>query len=117
MPAIGGAWLPAGTSWLRRAAVLGKRGGLPLSCAPREIEFLLQSIVLAPQPITLSLESFDVTPQPLALGFCALRPLAPLALVTGLIVAVLRHATVMADSRKLYKYEILDSEIRSAHTR
>jgi hypothetical protein len=116
-PTIRGPWLPAGTSWMRRGAVLGKRRGLSLGRTPREVEFLLQSIVLAPQPIALPLDPFEFTPQPLALGFCALCPLAPLALVRWLIVAALWHATVMADSRKLYKYEILESEIRSAQTR
>src|SRR3990172_2599265 len=44
---IRGPWLPAGTSWMRRGAVLGKRRGLSLGRTPREVEFFLQSIVLA----------------------------------------------------------------------
>ena len=100
----------------KRSAFRRRRRSESLGGTPREIELLLQSIVLAAQPIALPLDALKVTPQSLALGFCALRPLAPLALQTLLIVA-LWHATVMADSRKLYKYEIVDSEVTPARAR
>lgn len=115
--AIRGTRFSAGTPRVRHGTVLGKRRRLSLGGTPREIEFLPQSIILAPQPIAFPLNSLEFTPQPLALGFCALRPLAPLALMRVLIVAALWHATVMADSRPLYKYEILDSVATPARAR
>lgn len=96
---------------MRHGAILGERRGLSLAGTPREIQLFLQPIVLTPQAIAFPLDSVEFTPQSLAFGFGALRPFTPVTLV---LIVALGHATVMADSRRLYKYEILDSGMRTA---
>ena len=87
---------------------LRERGGLSLRRAAREIEFLLQSFILAAQPFVLALDAFALLAFSIPLTFRALRTFAPLPVGSRLIVGALEHATLMADSWKLYKYEILD---------
>jgi len=80
---------------------LGERRGLALRRAARKIQFLLQAVVLP-------LQTFTLLAFPIPLAFRALDTVAPLAIGTTRLAGALGHATVMADSRALYKYEILD---------
>lgn len=92
----------------RGRGALRERRGLAPRRAAREIQFLFQSFVFSPQPFVLALDAFALLAFAIPLTFRTLRTFTPLTAGRRLIVGALGHATVMADSRKLYKYEILD---------
>jgi hypothetical protein len=115
-PPICRTWLAPGPSWVHGGPILGKRRRLPTPGPPRRFEFLAQSFVFAPQPL-------DLSPQRLALSFGAFGTFAQrVDLGAGGIGGPLfRHADVMPEPRKKYKYGMLDrsfSELnRAARTR
>lgn len=79
---------------------------------PRVVELPLQPIVLPPQAIPFAFGAVQLTAQPIPFllrAFGAVTQLVDRSW-SGIVVACrrLRHAAFMADSRSLYKYEILD---------
>jgi hypothetical protein len=83
---------------LRGGGAFREGRSLPLRRPPREIEFLLQPLVLAPQPRILTLDSLALLAFPIPVMLRALSTFTPLTL--ALILAALGHAAFMADSRK-----------------
>jgi hypothetical protein len=99
---------------MRYRRALRKRRGLPLHRTTRQVEFLLQSLDLASQPVVFPFDAFPLRAFPIPVALGALGAFTPITLTR---VVVLGHAAFMADSRKLYKYKMLDSAVRPARVR
>jgi hypothetical protein len=106
-----GARFPSGPS-----RMAGQRfregGGLAMRRTARSVQLPLQTLVLAPQSLVLPLQALAFSVFVVAFPFHALDALAQvfsrIRLLTVVARALLRHATFMADSRKKYKYGILN---------
>lgn len=92
---------------------LRKRRGLSEAGPTRRVELLLQLLVPTLQPIALARDVASLTFGPRKLltqpGDLVLLLIDPLI---ALIAWSLGHASVMTDSRKLYKYDFLDRQCR-----
>ena len=100
----------------RGAAVGGpfeKGAAWRLPCPTRQVEFVLQPVVLAAQPVALALQPVTLVFQP---GTLAFRPLQvpPQPIVSSFKltdgVGSIRHIEVMPDSAKLYKSRMFGME-------
>jgi hypothetical protein len=95
--------------------ILRERGRLPEARAARRVELLLEALVLPFQLIALALRARQLLAQAGDFLFLALDQIV--AGVARRARALISHTTVMADSRKKYKYGILDLAPSSGATR
>jgi len=108
-PAIRRTGLATRASRVGRRSIFRKRRRLSTAGSPCRLEFRAQTLVLAPQP-------FVLPPQRLALPLCAFGAFAKrvdlVARRRRIVRWSIRHADVMPDPRKKYKYGILDRSFR-----
>ena len=111
-PMPGPASAPAAPRRRRRRA-LREGGGLAFACPTRQVEFVLQPVVLAAQPVALALQPGTLVFQPGTLAFCPLQ-VSPQPIVSSFKltdgVGSIRHIEVMPDSAKLYKSRMFGME-------
>ena len=94
---------------------LGEGGGLPEARPPRRVELIPEPLVAALQSIALVLRARQRIAQPSNL--CVLSLDQRVAGVRRRRRAHLGHASVMPESRNLYKYDILDRRRSGDETR
>ena len=99
MPAMVATCPAPGPTRRRRGGALRKRRGLAFGRAPRQVQCLLQPLVLTAQPVALT---FHLRPVALRPRQVPTQPIVFSLKVTNRIGAI-RHIEVMPDSRKKYK--------------
>jgi hypothetical protein len=91
---------------------LRKRSGLSVRGATSLLQLPLQAVIVSPQPIALPFDAFEFAAQAILFALRTLGAFTKFVARGRLLVICtggpLRHALVMAEPRKLYKYEILD---------
>ena len=95
---------PAGR---RARGTLRERRRLAFRRTPRQVEFVLQALVLTLQPIAFTLGSYQLAAQAGNLALPVLDRARPIV-AAGRSVGASAHAPVMPDTRNLYKYKFLD---------
>ena len=93
-------------SWLWRGRAFRERCRLPCARPTRQVEFVLQPLVLTAQPVAVALQSdafcfrpFKLAPQPCNFAFAVPRSVRPI-----------RHIEVMPDSGQLYTSKMFGME-------
>jgi len=86
--------------------IFRKRRGLPKAGAPGCVELLLEALVLSLQAIAFALGARQLLAQ--ARDFVVLPLDQIVAIVARRTARFICHTVVMADSRRKYKYGILD---------
>ena len=94
---------------------LGEGCGLPEARPPRRVELILEPLVAALQSITLVLRARQRIAQPSNLFVLSLDQ--RVAVVGRRQRAHIGHASLMPESRNLYKYDILDRRRSGDETR
>ena len=79
------------------------------------LQLPLQAIVVSPQPIALPFDAFEFAAQAILFALRTLGAFTQVVVRGRLLVICacgpLRHAIVMAEPRKLYKYNFLDERV------
>ena len=108
MPSIVTSGSPPRPARMTLRGALRERGRRPFRRAARQVECLLQPLVLALQSVPLALQSVPLAfeTNPVAIGPCQL-PTQPLNLARKVVrdVRLIRHIDVMPDPGKKYKWK------------